>query len=407
MFSNILSSFSLQRGVYQPTHGKLFERNLSFYFRQVRLVSSFSQNRSKVHQIQTKQNTKLLKKNKIKEKKRFILIQKVKLPEFVSKSHQLVVSSNLDFPKVSEPFENPKNFTEIGIHSSISDALSSININCPTVIQSMAIPQILKGLDVFCAAQTGTGKTLAYLLPILHTLWEDQKNPSYRRRGQRARALILVPTRELSYQIKVIIDKLASQVQPDTKVFCLTGGKKLSEGKEFNELNPGLDLLISTPDRFLKHLTKKHLYFDDTKFIVIDEADSLLDKPLDEEIFKIVESLKQKKQNKSNQTQIIVVSATITKPLVSFISMQFLNMIQVTTYQVHHILPNLKQNFIKVPHFQKKEKLLQILKDPENYRKQTIIFCNSLESSEFVFNLLTKEKMEVSIMNKNIKALVS
>jgi len=54
-------------------------------------------------------------------------------------------------------------------------------------------------------------------------------------------------------------------------------------------------LLISTPDRFLKHLTKKHLYFDDTKFIVIDEADSLLDKPLDEEIFKIVESLKQKK----------------------------------------------------------------------------------------------------------------
>jgi superfamily II DNA/RNA helicase len=75
----------------------------------------------------------------------------------------------------------------------------------PTPIQAMAIPQLMKGKDIMCAAQTGTGKTLAYLVPMLHKLWTDQEVPNWRRRGQRMRGLILVPTRELGVQIKVRI----------------------------------------------------------------------------------------------------------------------------------------------------------------------------------------------------------
>lgn len=154
-------------------------------------------------------------------------------------------------------------------------------------IQEEAIPAILEGEDVVGCAQTGTGKTAAFLIPIIEMLHEQRRVRRYR-----PRALVLSPTRELADQVAEAFAVLASGTE--LKAAPITGGRDL--GPQEVALGGGLDLIVATPGRLREHLRRGGLRFDDLQFLVIDEADRLLDAGFLPEVRAIVDSLPERRQ---------------------------------------------------------------------------------------------------------------
>jgi ATP-dependent RNA helicase RhlE len=156
-------------------------------------------------------------------------------------------------------------FETLGLDPEIVRAVKASGYETPTPIQEQAIPAIMKGKDLIGCAQTGTGKTAGFTLPILHRLKEG-KSPSLR-------ALVLVPTRELAAQVEESIKTYGRYVRLKTEV--VFGGVGIRPQKE--ALRRGVDILIATPGRLLDHLRQKHLHFRNLEVLVLDEADRMLD----------------------------------------------------------------------------------------------------------------------------------
>jgi ATP-dependent RNA helicase RhlE len=161
------------------------------------------------------------------------------------------------------------NFTDMGLSPRLVARLAEQNITEPTPIQAQAIPHALEGRDVMGLAQTGTGKTAAFGLPLIHTLSKDGTRPE----PKTARGLILAPTRELANQI---LDNLRDYSKGShLKVGLVVGGASIN--KQIHQMQRGTDLLIATPGRLIDLLDRKAVRLDQTRFLVLDEADQMLD----------------------------------------------------------------------------------------------------------------------------------
>src|SRR5438105_7055168 len=156
-------------------------------------------------------------------------------------------------------------FKALGLHPLLVQAVREMRYTEPTPVQAQAIPAILAGRDLIATAQTGTGKTAAFLLPILHQLLD-------RPRGSTA-ALVITPTRELAQQIDDVCLGLAYHT--DLRVGVLVGGAPM--GKQEKALRAGAEILLATPGRLLDHMRQKQARFDQIHYHVLDEADRLLD----------------------------------------------------------------------------------------------------------------------------------
>ena len=170
----------------------------------------------------------------------------------------------------------------------------------PTPIQQQVIPLMLQGYDIVGIAQTGTGKTAAFVLPLLERLKANQHKATPKHCG----ALIIVPTRELAKQIDDNIAKYGAQIYHQRA--CIVGGMKYP--KQINRLNQGLDILVATPGRLEDHLKSGNLSLAKTETIILDEADQMLDLGFFPAIRRIV-----KKAPKARQT--VLLSATMPKPI--------------------------------------------------------------------------------------------
>src|SRR4051794_24748255 len=159
------------------------------------------------------------------------------------------------------------NFTELGLSQKVLDAVTASGYTQPTPIQEQAIPQVLTRRDVLGIAQTGTGKTAAFTLPML-TLLEQG-----RARARMPRTLILEPTRELAAQVEESFNRYG--VQQKLSVALLIGG--VSFGDQDMKITRGVDVLIATPGRLLDHLERGKLLLTGIEILVIDEADRMLD----------------------------------------------------------------------------------------------------------------------------------
>ena len=157
-------------------------------------------------------------------------------------------------------------FDDYHILSPIKKSLAELGFKRPTDIQFKAIPSILKGEDVMAIAQTGTGKTAAFAIPIIHFL------ASNARRHEGARALVLVPTRELALQIHEVFVSISRYTQ--LKMVALVGG--LEQENQIADLKKGTDVLIATPGRMFDLIYQKHLKITQTEILVLDEADKML-----------------------------------------------------------------------------------------------------------------------------------
>lgn len=179
-------------------------------------------------------------------------------------------------------------FSKLGLCDPIVQALNELGYNTPTAIQKHAIPVILSGKDLIATAQTGTGKTAAFTLPILELF-----NKERTLRGKRIRALILTPTRELSVQIAANIAQYGKHLNLTS--MAVYGGVDTEPQKQ--RLIKGVDILVATPGRLLDLAHQRALHFDELDILVLDEADRMVDMGFSGDINKIIERLPLHRQN--------------------------------------------------------------------------------------------------------------
>jgi superfamily II DNA/RNA helicase len=195
-------------------------------------------------------------------------------------------------------------FSTLQLCEPILQAIKEQGYTAPTPIQQKAIPVILSGKDVIATAQTGTGKTASFVLPIL-----EKFNQGRKLRGKRVRALIIAPTRELVIQIETQVAALSKFLQPDPEAandsqvkltapltsMAVYGGTDTQVQKE--RLIEGVDILVATPGRLLDLTHQRALHFDELEVLVIDEADRMVDMGFIDDVDKIVERLPRNRQN--------------------------------------------------------------------------------------------------------------
>jgi len=180
-------------------------------------------------------------------------------------------------------------FTDLGLAKPLLKALAAEGYVTPTPIQAKAIPSVMLGRDLLGIAQTGTGKTAAFALPILHRLAEDRKPAP--RKG--ARCLVLSPTRELATQIAESFRTYGAHM--GMTVAVVFGGAKY--GPQIKALLGGVDVLVATPGRLIDHIAERHADLSSTEILVLDEADQMLDLGFLQPIRRIVSKMSRQRQN--------------------------------------------------------------------------------------------------------------
>ncbi|HJU88220.1 MAG TPA: DEAD/DEAH box helicase [Gemmatimonadaceae bacterium] len=184
---------------------------------------------------------------------------------------------------MNETTEARMMFGALGLAPEVMRAVADAGYDTPTPIQAQAIPLILKGRDVMGLAQTGTGKTAAFTLPIVNTLLGGER---------RVRALILTPTRELCMQVTESFEKYGKH--SGLRVVAVFGGVAL--GPQQDKLRRGVDVVVATPGRLLDHLERQNVVFDDLEVLVLDEADRMLDMGFAPQINRIVDQIPKYRQ---------------------------------------------------------------------------------------------------------------
>lgn len=179
-------------------------------------------------------------------------------------------------------------FSDLGLNEALLSTLARLGYNNPTPIQQRAIPTVLEGHDLLAAAQTGTGKTAGFTLPILETL---ERNP--RKHGKNPRVLVLTPTRELAAQVEQSVQIYSGQSSVRSTV--VFGG--VSAVPQIKQFRRGLDILIATPGRLLDHAQQGNVDLSEIEIFVLDEADRMLDMGFIHDIRKVIAKLPKQRQN--------------------------------------------------------------------------------------------------------------
>ncbi|HMR19669.1 MAG TPA: DEAD/DEAH box helicase [Sphingobacterium sp.] len=180
------------------------------------------------------------------------------------------------------------NFNEFGFDPTLVDGLDSMGFTEATPIQEQTIPVILKGHDLIACAQTGTGKTAAYLLPILHNITQ---NPQ-----EKIKAIIIVPTRELAMQIEHQVMGLG-YFTGATSIAVYGGGDGMGYEQQKRAIREGTHIIVATPGRLLSHLASGKFDFSHLEHLVLDEADTMLDMGFHDDILRIISFLPKKRQS--------------------------------------------------------------------------------------------------------------
>ncbi|HOY08334.1 MAG TPA: DEAD/DEAH box helicase, partial [Saprospiraceae bacterium] len=173
-------------------------------------------------------------------------------------------------------------FTEFDLHPDLLDGIDALNFKSATPIQEKAIPLILQGKDLIGVAQTGTGKTAAFVLPILNEILESGES-NY------TQALVIVPTRELAIQIDQVVAAY-SYFTGVSSIAVFGGGDGKSFTQEKLALTNGADIIIATPGRLIAHMNMGYVNFSKLRFLVLDEADRMLDMGFQPDLLKIIKT---------------------------------------------------------------------------------------------------------------------
>lgn len=260
-------------------------------------------------------------------------------------------------------------FTELQLQEKILQAIKACGYINPTPIQAKAIPVILSGKDIVASAQTGTGKTAAYVLPCLQLLIAKKTS-------HKPRVLILAPTRELAVQITRVISKYGKFIKINIASFI--GG--VSYDRQLKELSRPIDIIIATPGRLMDHMENKRLNLSQIEMLVIDEADRMLDMGFIRDIKTIVNATP-----KSRQT--LLFSATANDKLMSIMKDLLKNPVRINISQEKVDPKLIKQEIYMASDSRHKNQLLEQLISKENIFKAIIFSATKHHANKLALQL--------------------
>jgi ATP-dependent RNA helicase RhlE len=270
-------------------------------------------------------------------------------------------------------------FNTFGLSPHIMEGVAAMGYVEPTPIQLRAIPLIMAGSDVIGSAQTGTGKTAAFALPILSKLGQHEP---------KTRALVLEPTRELAAQVETAIHDFARFTNLRTAV--LYGG--VGYGKQLEELASGVDIIIATPGRLLDHMERRTCQLDSIKYLVLDEADRMLDMGFLPDVRRIVQKCPQQRHTS-------LFSATIPIEIASLIQWTMKNPQTVEIGVRRSPAETVSHVIYPVAESQKTDLLSELL-ERTNY-DSVIVFCRTKHGADRIAGLLKRNRHAVAVLHSN------
>ncbi|GLT16990.1 ATP-dependent RNA helicase RhlE [Vibrio zhanjiangensis] len=266
-------------------------------------------------------------------------------------------------------------FANLGLSHPITQAIAKIGYDKPTQIQTKAIPAILEGEDLIAAAQTGTGKTASFVLPILERLSQEKTQ-----RKKRFRGLIITPTRELAIQIDNKIRLYGQNLS--LKSLAIYGG--VDEGSQKQALISGIDILVATPGRLLDMYGKRALHFDEVEVLVIDEADRMLDMGFIDDMNKILSRL-------PNDIQSLLFSATLSHKVRDLAKTAVHSPVEISIAANQASKKNIEQWIITVDKDKKSSLLSHLIK--VNNWEQALIFIETKHGAAKLAQQLEKREI--------------
>lgn len=276
-------------------------------------------------------------------------------------------------------------FAHFKLHESLLKALTKQSLEAATDIQAATLPHSLEGRDLLMSARTGSGKTLAYLLPLLQRmLANDAPNTA-------TRALVLVPTRELARQVFKDCTDMMSFTR--LRAGLVTGGEGLKVQSAQLRKNP--EVVIATPGRLVEHIERRSIELVDVEFLVLDEADRMLDLGFEEDLLKIADALV---EDHSHQT--LLCSATLDHAQVGVLAARFLeNPETVALTPSSTAEPTIRQQIVLADDHGHKRKLLARLLEHDCDYKQAMVFTNTRDMATELGGFLTYHKLRTAVLH--------
>ena len=275
------------------------------------------------------------------------------------------------------------NFDSLNLCEPLLGALNNIGYETPTPIQAEAIPYLLEGRDVLGCAQTGTGKTAAFSLPILHLLAETPRNGP-----RKIRTLMLCPTRELAAQIHENIELYAAKL--DIRSMVMFGG--VSQKPQERNLRRGVDILVATPGRLLDLMSQRLLDLSKVEFLVFDEADRMLDMGFIRDIQKILAHVPKKRQS-------LLFSATMPHSIISLSKDMLFDPIRINITPESTTVEAIKQSLMFVMKADKRPLLTHILR--EESPEKMLVFGRTKHGCNKIVRLLERDGFEALAIHGN------
>lgn len=276
-------------------------------------------------------------------------------------------------------------FENLNIIEPILKALSEQGYSNPTPIQAEAIPPILEGRDLLGCAQTGTGKTAAFSIPVLQNIAKSKGNT---KGGRPIRALILAPTRELAIQIDESITGYGKNM--DIRNTVIFGG--VSQNPQVRTLKAGVDILVATPGRLIDLVNQKFIDLSNVEFFVLDEADRMLDMGMINDVKKIISKLPKVRQN-------MLFSATMPKEVEKLVNSILRNPVTVEVTPVSSTIDTITQGVYFIGKKQKKSLLVHLLADETIV--SALVFSRTKHGANNIVKDLAKAGIEAQAIHGN------
>ncbi|MDP3636236.1 MAG: DEAD/DEAH box helicase [Azonexus sp.] len=275
-------------------------------------------------------------------------------------------------------------FTDLGLKAELLRAISEQGYDTPTPIQQKAIPAVMAGHDLMASAQTGTGKTAGFTLPILHRLASGPNT----RTSKRPRVLVLVPTRELAIQVEVSVSTYGKHL-PINSV-AVFGGVGINP--QIAALRRGVDILVATPGRLLDHVQQRTVDLSGIEILVLDEADRMLDMGFIRDIRKLIALLPKQRQN-------LMFSATFSPDIRELASGLLTNPVSVDVAARNTAAETVTQRVIETNREQKKDLLLHLFET--RGWNQVLIFARTKHGADALSKHLDKAGIKSAALHGN------
>ena len=299
-------------------------------------------------------------------------------------------------------------FAELGLNEQILAGVATLGFNAPTPVQAAAIPAVLAGKDVVASAQTGTGKTAAFMLPTLQRIAVEKpgeaekpnaKEPNASakpnavagrgaKRNAYPRALIITPTRELAAQIDAVAKSVCASTGQQAVI--VTGGARYKH--QITALQKGCDVLVATPGRLIDLLDKKHTSLENIQVLVLDEADRMLDMGFWPSVHRIMEQLP-----KAHQT--LLFSATLPASITSTIDALLKDPERIEIARTGQTAATIEQHLCSVTQGQKPRLLKALIDSFDPAPERVLVFCRTKSRVDSIYKNLKAAGLKVDVMH--------